>query len=151
MPARKLITTSALVTLLLLSLLLSSPPHWSDLTLALAQGPDTQSISNELVYNEQQTVYLTNLKRAAHGVPPLRWNRQLTEAARWFSWDSVENRPGGYCGHEDTIHVMVGVIRARIVFETIYVITAHGAQGTPVQTPQVDDEVRRNAVNLAVD
>jgi uncharacterized protein YkwD len=102
MPARKLITTSALVTLLLLSLLLSSPPHWSDLTLALAQGPDTQSIANELVYNEQQTVYLTNLKRAAHGVPPLRWNRQLTEAARWFSWDSVENRPGGYCGHQDT-------------------------------------------------
>ncbi len=23
-----------------------------------------------------------------NGVPPLRWNRQLTHAARWFSWDS---------------------------------------------------------------
>lgn len=81
---------------------LSSPPPWSDPALAPAQRSGTQSIPNELVYNEEQTVYLTNLKRAAHGVPPLRWNRQLTEAARWFSWDSVENRPGGYCGHQDT-------------------------------------------------
>jgi uncharacterized protein YkwD len=102
MPARKLTTALALITLHLLSLSLPSSPHRPDLVPALAQGPDGQSVPNELVYNEQQTVYLTNLKRAAHGVPPLRWNRQLTEAARWFSWDSVENRPGGYCGHGDT-------------------------------------------------
>jgi uncharacterized protein YkwD len=102
MATRKLTFLLALVTFLLLSLSLSPLPHGPDLAPALAQGPDTQSIPNELVYNEQQTVYLTNLKRAAHGVPPLRWNRQLTEAARWFSWDSVENRPGSYCGHEDT-------------------------------------------------
>ncbi|MCB9101247.1 MAG: CAP domain-containing protein [Anaerolineales bacterium] len=69
---------------------------------ALAQEPVSQSTSPELVFNEQQTVYLTNLKRAEHGLPPLRWNYQLTEAARWFAWDSVENRPGGYCGHQDT-------------------------------------------------
>jgi len=101
-PARKLPPLLALVTLLLLSLSPSPLSRRSNLVPALAQGPDTQSIPNELVYNEQQTVYLTNLKRTAHGVPPLRWNRQLTEAARWFSWDSVENRLGGYCGHEDT-------------------------------------------------
>ncbi|MBU1878666.1 MAG: CAP domain-containing protein, partial [Chloroflexi bacterium] len=56
-----------------------------------------------LVYNEARTVYLGNLARRDHGVPPLRWNVQMTEAARWFSWDSVENRPDGYCGHQDTL------------------------------------------------
>lgn len=55
-----------------------------------------------LWYDEAQTVYLSNLARRANGVPPLRWNRQLTAAARWFAWDSTENRPEGYCGHEDT-------------------------------------------------
>lgn len=94
MPPKKLTTPLALILLLLALSSLSHPAH---LAPALAQGPEGQ-----LVYDEQQTVYLTNLQRAALGVPPLRWNRQLTEAARWFSWDSVENRPGGYCGHEDT-------------------------------------------------
>jgi uncharacterized protein YkwD len=61
-----------------------------------------ESQSPSLVYDEARTVYLGNLERRANGVPPLRWNRQLTEAARWFSWDSVENRPSGYCGHQDT-------------------------------------------------
>ena len=56
----------------------------------------------ELTYDEAQTVYLGNLARRANDVPPLRWNRQLTDAARWFSWDSVENRPAPYCGHQDT-------------------------------------------------
>src|SRR3990172_2416080 len=54
------------------------------------------------VLDEARTVYLGNLARRANGVPPLRWNRQLTDAARWFSWDSVENRPDPYCGHQDT-------------------------------------------------
>lgn len=51
---------------------------------------------------EAEAVYLANLQRDAHGVPPLRWNEQLTDAARWFSWDSVANRAKFYCGHEDT-------------------------------------------------
>ena len=54
-----------------------------------------------LLYNEARAVYLGNLERRNHGIPPLRWNHQLTEAARWFSWDSTENRPP-YCGHQDT-------------------------------------------------
>ncbi|GAB4582006.1 MAG: hypothetical protein Fur0022_47580 [Anaerolineales bacterium] len=54
------------------------------------------------ILEEAQTVYLGNLAREANGVPPLRWNRQLTNASRWFSWDSVENRPDPYCGHQDT-------------------------------------------------
>jgi uncharacterized protein YkwD len=56
-----------------------------------------------LIYDEMRTVYLGNLARRDNGVPPLRWNVQMTDAARWFSWDSVENRPGGYCGHDDTL------------------------------------------------
>lgn len=67
---------------------------------ALAFSPDTQS--PELFYKEALTVYYGNLQRRANGVPPLRWNRELTLSARWFAWDSVENRPGGYCGHQDT-------------------------------------------------
>ncbi len=40
--------------------------------------------------DEAQTVYLGNLARRDNGVPPLCWNKQLTDAARWFSWDSDE-------------------------------------------------------------
>ncbi len=63
-------------------------------------GPPPQPPAR--VLDEALTVYLGNLARRANGVPPLRWNRQLTDAARWFSWDSVENRPEPYCGHQDT-------------------------------------------------
>ena len=70
---------------------------------ARAQGSYDPTVqSPALLYDEARTVYLGNLARRDNGVPPLRWNRQLTHAGRWFSWDSVENRPGGYCGHEDT-------------------------------------------------
>ncbi len=55
-----------------------------------------------LLYDEARTVYLGNLARRENGLPPLRWNRQLTYAARWYSWDSTENRPDGFCGHQDT-------------------------------------------------
>jgi uncharacterized protein YkwD len=57
----------------------------------------------ELLYNEAHTVYLGNLERQTYGLPPLRWNLQLTHAARWFSWDSTENRPDGFCGHQDSL------------------------------------------------
>ena len=56
----------------------------------------------ERIYEEAMTVYLGNLARRDNGVPPLRWNWQMTQAARWFSWDSVENRAEPYCGHQDT-------------------------------------------------
>ncbi len=79
-----------------LVLSLSRPP-----ASAQVSGPPEQPAS--LIYDEMRTVYLGNLARRDNGVPPLRWNAQMTEAARWFSWDSVENRPGGYCGHDDTL------------------------------------------------
>ncbi|MGE5462745.1 MAG: CAP domain-containing protein [Syntrophothermus sp.] len=65
-------------------------------------GHDPTYQTPELLYNEAQAVYLGNLERRNNGVPPLRGNLQLTHSARWFSWDSTENRPGGYCGHQDS-------------------------------------------------
>jgi len=68
-----------------------------------AQGGYDPAIQTQtLLYNEARTVYLGNLARRDNGVPPLRWNNQLTQAARWFSWDSTENRPPDFCGHQDT-------------------------------------------------
>lgn len=65
-------------------------------------GHDPTTQTPTLLYDEARTVYLGNLARRENGVPPLRWNRQLTHAARWYSWDSTENRPPGFCGHQDT-------------------------------------------------
>lgn len=81
-------------TFLLLFLLLLLAPQ-------PVQGTPDQTAA--LLYDEARTVYLGNLQRRANNVPPLRWNRQLTDAARWFSWDSTENRPTGFCGHQDTL------------------------------------------------
>jgi len=56
----------------------------------------------DLNYYEQKVVELTNAKRAENGLNPLRLNRELSAAARWFSQDSILNRPPGYCGHQAT-------------------------------------------------
>ena len=90
------IRTLSIVAILLTSCPLSGRP-------ALTQGASPPPQPASLVYDEMRTVYLGNLARRDNGVPPLRWNAQMTDAARWFSWDSVENRPGGYCGHDDTL------------------------------------------------
>ena len=85
------------VILILLSLALGL------LDTARAQsGYDPAAQTQTLLYNEARTVYLGNLARRDNGIPPLRWNKQLTQAARWFSWDSTENRTSGFCGHQDT-------------------------------------------------
>src|SRR5512136_1846083 len=84
-----------IVSLILLTSLLVIPVQANKSQVTFTQTP-------ELAYDEAQTVYLGNLARRANGIPPMRWNAQLTDAARWFSWDSVENRPEPYCGHQDT-------------------------------------------------
>lgn len=66
-------------------------------------GDGAAPLSPETLYSEAQAVYLANLARHERGLPPLRWNVQLSDAARWFSWDSVARRPAPYCGHEDTL------------------------------------------------
>ncbi|MCA1954789.1 MAG: CAP domain-containing protein [Anaerolinea sp.] len=84
------------LSFLALSLSLISARAQSDSGPQSAQSP-------AMAYNEFETVYRTNLERRAQGLAPLRSNLQLTEAARWFSWDSVENRAADYCGHQDTL------------------------------------------------
>lgn len=58
--------------------------------------------TGDMLLNEMETVYQTNLARRAEGLSPLRMNGELNEAGRWFSWDSTVNRDPGYCGHQDT-------------------------------------------------
>lgn len=65
-------------------------------------GHGREAQNNDRLYEELMTVYLGNLARRDHGVPPLRANLQLIQAARWFAWDSVQNRPEPYCGHQDS-------------------------------------------------
>lgn len=58
--------------------------------------------SAPLAYNEAQVIYLANQERANVGLPPLHTNAELTNASRWFTWDSVANRPAGFCDHTDS-------------------------------------------------
>jgi uncharacterized protein YkwD len=76
-------------------------PEFSGVPGEAQAGFDPLVQTQALLYNEARAVYLGNLERQNQGIPPLRWNGQLTDAARWFSWDSTENRPP-YCGHQDT-------------------------------------------------
>jgi uncharacterized protein YkwD len=85
---------------LILGLLLIVSLGTSSVQAQTGWSPSAQTPA--LMLEEARTVYLGNLARRDNGVPPLRWNRQLTYAARWFSWDSTENRPAGFCGHQDT-------------------------------------------------
>ncbi len=89
MPGRNLTRLMVVVTILILPA-----------TIALAFDPTAQNSS--LLLDEALTVYYGNLARRNHNLPPLRWNRELTHAARWFAWDSVERRSVPYCGHQDT-------------------------------------------------
>lgn len=74
------------------------------LVLASALTPPAFSAQTPaLASDEALAVYYGNLRRRDNGLPPLRANRQLTEAARWFTMDSVEHRPDAFCGHTDTL------------------------------------------------
>jgi len=61
--------------------------------------------SPELTYDEALVVYLTNLARQGQGLPPLRWNRELTDSARWYAWDKSTNPPTAGCtsAHQDSL------------------------------------------------
>jgi uncharacterized protein YkwD len=86
-----------LFTLFLLSLLMFF------FQIAKAQSDYEPVVQSPILFhNEARTVYLGNLARRDNGIPPLRWNLQLTHASRWFSWDSTVNRPPGFCGHQDS-------------------------------------------------
>lgn len=69
----------------------------------LPQQTEVAEQDPNLFLKELQIVYLTNLKRRENGLAPLRWNRELTIAARWFSEDSVIGHGGdSACGHNDS-------------------------------------------------
>lgn len=61
------------------------------------------SSADDLVYKELVTIYETNLIRRDNGLAPLRWNRELSEAAREFARDTVAVRTSPYCGHTDSM------------------------------------------------
>lgn len=56
----------------------------------------------ELFRKELQIIYLINLERRQAGLPPLRWNRELTISARTFAQDVILHQPAGYCDHIDS-------------------------------------------------
>ena len=87
---------------LVMLILLSAISVLLDSAKAQSSYNDPTVQTTTLLHDEAQTVYLGNLARRDNGVPPLRWNRQLTYAARWFSWDSTENEPYGFCRHQDS-------------------------------------------------
>lgn len=88
---------STFCAVLLLSIPLLAPNVQATPLSETLQSPD-------LFYNELQIVYLTNLKRREQGLAPLRWSREISLSARWFAYDSVEQRTGTYCGHLDTVN-----------------------------------------------
>jgi uncharacterized protein YkwD len=55
----------------------------------------------DLIARETQLIYLVNLERDKQGIPPLRWNRELSEAARWFARDSIDGAVTS-CDHLDS-------------------------------------------------
>jgi len=72
------------------------------LLLIPAQSTAQSTQTPDLFRDEVQAIYLTNLERRRAGLPPLRWNRELSEAARGFALDVVTNLPSGYCSHTDS-------------------------------------------------
>lgn len=56
----------------------------------------------DLFRNELQIIALVNRERRQNGLLPLRWNRELTLAARTFAADAVESLGPDYCGHTDS-------------------------------------------------
>lgn len=70
---------------------------------ALAAPAMQETQDAELFLDELEIIYLTNLERRENNLPPLRWNRELHLAARWFAQDAIIGRPTVYCGHEDSL------------------------------------------------
>lgn len=56
--------------------------------------------SAEMTSREAHLITYVNEKRRAAGVAPLRWNRELSEGARWFAKDVVDS--GLNCVHTDS-------------------------------------------------
>lgn len=90
---------SRLVTVVLLPALLFSTIWFSGPSTVFAQDQPAapalpaaaEALGPELRLREQQLIHAVNIERRAAGLPPVRLNRELSEAAQWFAWDTVEN------------------------------------------------------------
>jgi hypothetical protein len=60
---------------------------------------DVSRPSAEYWATVREVVERTNQERAAHGLPPLKLNERLCEAAQWMATDLAQN---GYIGHMDS-------------------------------------------------
>ncbi len=89
-------------TFLLASILIPNLPTLTNLQLtpSAIAAPSTQS---QYFLDELEIIHRTNLIRREQGLPPLRWNRELHKAARWFAEDAITGRERTYCGHEDSL------------------------------------------------
>ncbi|MEZ4656434.1 MAG: CAP domain-containing protein [Caldilineaceae bacterium] len=70
----------------------------------MAQDAEQNTSFDAFIRQEAATIYETNLKRRQQGLAPLRWNAELTNAARWFAYHAVEDYPEGHCGHADAVY-----------------------------------------------
>jgi uncharacterized protein YkwD len=71
----------------------------------------TTDLAAEMIYREALLIQFVNERRHTAGLLPLRWNRELSDSARWFANDSVETKIS--CGHTDSLSRMPGTrIRA---------------------------------------
>lgn len=70
---------------------------------AAAQTPTINfaELESELTSREAQLIAAVNVERQQAGLMPLRWNRNLSDAARWFARDAVLTHP--ICGHVDSL------------------------------------------------
>jgi hypothetical protein len=62
----------------------------------LAQDPDPTEQTTALLDDELRTVYLGNLARQEHGVPPLRWPSERVPAFGYQGRCGAENAVCGY-------------------------------------------------------
>ncbi|MGL4650835.1 MAG: CAP domain-containing protein, partial [Caldilineaceae bacterium] len=71
------------------------------LALPQAQPIFNGTFSAEMMTREVALVYYLNVYRRQAGVPPLRWNREMSDASRWFANDAVMTKPA--CSHTDSL------------------------------------------------
>ncbi len=100
-PIFRIVVVFTCLSLIFLSAEHLLTPHIANAAEASASTLTSQDA--QAFYYELKVIHLTNLKRREHGLPPLRWNQELQNAARWFGTD-VTSRPDPYCGHEDTLN-----------------------------------------------
>ncbi len=61
----------------------------------------TATMGAEMLLREVSLIAQVNAHRRAAGLAPVRWNRELSEASRWFARDAVITKP--VCSHTDSL------------------------------------------------